>query len=49
VEVNPFGGGQTVKTLIPNGGGDLSGLAVKPGADAIYFVNDGDNTLDLDF
>ncbi len=46
VEVTP-GGAQTVKTLIPNGGGDLFGLAVKPGADAVYFVNDGNNTLDL--
>ena len=48
VEVTP-GGAQTVKTLIKNGGGDLFGLAVKPGADAVYFVNDGDNTLDLFF
>ena len=46
VEVTP-GGAQTVKTLIPDGAGDLFGLAVKPGADAVYFVNDGDNTLDL--
>ncbi len=48
VEVTP-GGAQTVKTLIPNGGGDLFGLAVKPDANAVYFVNDGDNTLDLFF
>jgi hypothetical protein len=46
VETTP-GGAQTVKTLIQNGAGDLFGLAVKPGADAVYFVNDGDNTLDL--
>jgi hypothetical protein len=46
VEVTP-GGAQTFKTLIPNGAGDLFGLAVKPGADAIYFVNDGNNTLEL--
>jgi hypothetical protein len=46
VEVTP-GGAQTVKTLITDGAGDLFGLAVKPGADAVYFVNDGDNTLDL--
>ena len=46
VEVTP-GGAQTVKTLIPNGGGDLFGMAVKPGADAVYFVNDGNNTLNL--
>ena len=48
VEVTP-GGAQTVKPLIQNGAGDLFGLAVKPGADALYFVNDGDNTLDLFF
>ncbi len=47
VEVNPHSGAQTFATLIPNGGGDLFGLAVQPGADAVYFVNDGDNTLDL--
>jgi len=46
VEVTP-GGAQTFKTLIPNGAGDLFGLAVKPGADALYFVNDGNNTLEL--
>jgi hypothetical protein len=46
VEVTP-GGAQTVKTLIPNGAGDLFGLAVKPDAAAVYFVNDGNNTLNL--
>ena len=46
VEVTP-GGAQTVKTLIPNGAGDLFGLAVKPHANAVYFVNDGNNTLNL--
>ncbi len=46
VEVTP-GGAQSFKTLITNGGGDLFGLAVKPGADALYFVNDGNNTLEL--
>jgi hypothetical protein len=48
VEVTP-GGAQTDFTLISGGAGDLFGLAVKPGADAVYFVNDGDNTLDLFF
>ena len=48
MEVTP-GGAQTAITLIKNGAGDLFGLAVKPGADAVYFVNDGDNTLDLFF
>ncbi len=46
VEVTP-GGAQTVKTLIPNGAGDLFGLAVKPGADALYIVNAGNNPLEL--
>jgi len=49
VEVNPHNGAQTFFQLIANGGGDLFGLAVKPDAHAIYFVNDGDNTLDLFF
>ncbi len=49
VEVSPHNGAQTRFTLIQNGGGDLFGLAVKPGAHAVYFVNDGDNTLDLFF
>jgi hypothetical protein len=29
------------------GAGTLFGLAVKPGGKGIYFVDDGDNTLDL--
>jgi hypothetical protein len=49
VKVNPFTGAQTKATLIQNGAGDLFGLAVTPGAHAIYFVNDGDNTLDRFF
>jgi hypothetical protein len=49
VEVNPHNGSQTFFQLIANGGGDLFGLAVKPDAHAVYFVNDGDNTLDLFF
>jgi len=49
VEVNPHNGAQTRFTLIQNGGGDLFGLAVRPDGGAVYFVNDGDNTLDLFF
>ena len=30
-----------------NGGEDLLGLAVVPHGRGLYFVNDGDNTLDL--
>jgi DNA-binding beta-propeller fold protein YncE len=49
VETTP-GGAQVVVKNIDKGGagaGDLFGLAVKPGADAVYFVNDGTNTLNL--
>ena len=49
VETTP-GGAQVVVKNIDVGGagaGDLFGLAVKPGADAVYFVNDGTNTLNL--
>jgi hypothetical protein len=49
VETTP-GGAQVVVKNIDVGGagaGDLFGLAVKPGANAIYFVNDGNNTLEL--
>ncbi len=49
VETTP-GGAQVVVKNIDKGGagaGDLFGLAVKPDADAVYFVNDGTNTLNL--
>ena len=49
VETTP-GGAQVVVKNIDVGGagaGDLFGLAVKPDADAVYFVNDGTNTLNL--
>ena len=49
VEVTP-GGAQVVVKNIDVGGagaGDLFGLAIKPDADAVYFVNDGTNTLNL--
>ena len=50
VETTPGGAQVAVKTIdtaAPPGAGDLFGLAVKPGADAVYFVNDGTNTLNL--
>jgi hypothetical protein len=51
VETTPFGRQVAVKTIDNNagGGGDLFGLAVKPGADAVYFVDDfgADNNLQL--
>ena len=49
VEVKP-GGKQVATKLIDNtgtGGGTLFGLAVAPHGKGIYFVNDGDNMLDL--
>jgi hypothetical protein len=50
VEVTP-GGAQLDKTIDTNNGGagNLFGLAVVPGADAVYFVDDFNNTLDLLF
>ena len=49
VEVTPGGAQVVIKNIDPAGAGagDLFGLAVKPGADAVYFVNDGTNTLNL--
>jgi hypothetical protein len=40
VETAPAGSQVAHKTLVPNGGGDLFGLAVIPGAKGLYFVND---------
>jgi hypothetical protein len=40
VETTPGGHLAAVKTLVPNGGGDLFGLAVAPGNSGLYFVND---------
>jgi hypothetical protein len=39
VETTPSGK-TTSKTLMPNGGGDLFGLALIPGARGLYYVND---------
>ena len=49
VETSPGGKQVAFKTIDNNmgGAGDLFGLAVKPGADAVYFVDDGSNTLNL--
>src|SRR5262249_42024792 len=48
VEVSP-GGSQTVKTIDTSGqgAGTLFGLAVAPKGAGVYFVDDGDNTLDI--
>ena len=52
VETTPFGAQIAVRQLDngggpPPGAGDLFGLAVKPGHDAVYYVDDGTNTLNL--
>jgi len=51
VEITPSGAQAAVRTVDNNsgGGGNLFGLAVKPGADAVYFVDDFgmDNNLQL--
>jgi hypothetical protein len=53
VETTPMGSQVEVKTIDNNqgGGGNLFGLAVKPGADAVYFVDDfsANNNLQLFF
>lgn len=48
VEVTP-GGSQVVKTIDTSGqgAGTLFGLAVNPAGTGVYFVDDGDNTLDI--
>jgi len=52
VETTPFGFQIAVRQLDSGGGpppgaGDLFGLAVKPGHRAVYYVDDGTNTLNL--
>jgi hypothetical protein len=40
VETTPGGRQVAVKTVVPNGAGDLFGLAVAPGGRGLYFVDD---------
>ncbi len=40
VEISPAGRQVATRTLIPNGGGDLFGLALAPNHHGIYFVDD---------
>ncbi len=47
VEVTPGGAQAAVKTITPGGAGALFGLAVKPYAKAVYYVDDSVNTLNL--
>jgi hypothetical protein len=46
VETTQGGGQVATKQSDPVGAGDLFGLTVAPGVDAVYFVDDGTNTLD---
>ena len=49
VETTPAGVQVTVKAVdvTATGAGTLFGLAIRPAAAGVYFVNDGNNTLDL--
>jgi hypothetical protein len=49
VEITPFGSQVAVKDIDTSGagGGTLFGLAITPDRKGLYFVDDGDNTLDL--
>ena len=52
VETTPNGHQVATTTLVPNGGGDLFGLAIAPRGRGVYFVNDigsgpASNSLDL--
>jgi hypothetical protein len=40
VETTPGGRKPVAKTLVPNGAGDLFGLAIAPGGKGLYFVDD---------
>jgi hypothetical protein len=49
VETTPAGVQIAVKAVdvTQTGGGTLFGLAIRPNMAGVYFVNDGNNTLDL--
>ncbi|HXL92443.1 MAG TPA: hypothetical protein VN969_26200 [Streptosporangiaceae bacterium] len=47
IEITPSGTQVVVRQLVKNGAGALFGLAVQPHRDAVYFVNDDANTLQL--
>jgi hypothetical protein len=40
IETTPSGHVAAIKTLVPNGAGDLFGLAIAPSGAGVYFVND---------
>jgi hypothetical protein len=45
VETTPAGSQVAVKTVEAAGAGSLFGIAIVPGGDGVYFVDDADNTL----
>ncbi len=47
VEVTPSGMQAAMKTVEPGGAGTLFGLAIVPGGNGVYFVDDGTNQLGL--
>jgi hypothetical protein len=47
VELSPFGTQLGEKTISPGGAGALFGLAVSKGNDALYFVDDSENQLNV--
>ena len=49
VEITPAGSQAAVKAVdvTATGAGVLFGLAIRPNDSGIYFVNDGNNTLDI--
>jgi hypothetical protein len=47
VELGPFGTQLGKKTISPGGGGALFGLALSKDGDALYFVDDSENQLNL--
>ena len=47
VEITPSGAQPATKTVEPGGAGTLFGLAIVPGGNGVYFVDDGTNQLGL--
>jgi DNA-binding beta-propeller fold protein YncE len=40
IQLTPSGHVAAIRTLVPDGGGDLFGLALDPSGQGVYFVND---------
>jgi hypothetical protein len=47
IEIAPSGKQVGTRTLVKNGAGDLFGLALTPNQQGLYFVNDGENSLEV--